>query len=235
MGENYKNLVYLGATVLILSLGSYFLLKNVSLPNLKRQESFESRFFQEVNLNVNLGNLPPLGFEGAEVKIVEFGDFHCPFCALAYNYLYPELEKYISSQKVVFYFRDFPLEGLHPQAKKVHLASRCANEEGKYWEFHKEIYKEVFKAMNERRDYFFTGSDEYLLNLASRLGLNEEKFKTCLQEKKYEADINKDLAEGNSYGVEGTPTFFIIKKGKVYKGSGFVPELLPEFRNIIEK
>jgi len=235
MKENYKDFVYLGIIGLILSVGFYFFLKNVSLPNLVKEEKSKSGFFQEVNLTVDLGNLPPLGFEGAEIKIVEFGDFHCPFCALAAQYLYPELEKYISSEKVVFYFRDFPLESIHPQAKKIHLASRCANEEGKYWEFHKEVYSEVFKAMNEGRDYFFTGSDEYLLNLASRLGLNEERFKYCLQEKIYEADVNKDIAEGNNYDVDGTPTFFIIKNRKVYKGVGFVPELISEFKNIIEK
>jgi len=234
MNENYQNLFYLGVIVLVLSLGSYFIFKNFSPSNLSK-ESVESKFFQEVNTKVDLGSLPPLGFEGAEIKIVEFGDFHCPFCALAANYLYPELKKYVSLQKVVFYFRDFPLESLHPQVKKVHLTSRCANEQGKYWEFHKEIYAEVFKALNEKRDYFFTAGDEYLLNLASRLELDTEKFKTCLQEKKYESDINKDIVEGNNYSVEGTPTFFIIKNNKVYKGSGFIPELMHEFRNIIEK
>ncbi|GBD34888.1 Disulfide bond formation protein D [bacterium HR35] len=234
--KNLANYLYLAGLIAVLTIGFYFLGKNVSvLKNRPEKNQGTSSIVQEVNFNVNLGSLPPWGYEAAPIKIVEFGDFHCPFCALASNFLYPALEKYIKEEKVVFYFRDFPLTQIHPLALNVHLASRCADEQGKYWEFHKEIYKEVYSKVQENLPYFNTGEENYLVGLAEKLNLNKSKFEECFKNKKYESMVNKDISEGDGYGVNGTPTFFIIKNGKTYKIEGFVPQILSEFINLIEK
>lgn len=234
--KNLTNYLYLTGLVVILTIGFYFLGKNILvLKNKTENKQVTSSLVKEVNFNINLGDLPPWGSETATIKIVEFGDFHCPFCALASNFLYPALEKYIKEEKVVFYFRDFPLTNIHPLALNVHLASRCANEQGKYWEFHKEIYKEVYSKLQENSSYFYTGEENYLVSLAEKLNLNKKLFEECFKAKNYEQLINKDISEGVSYGVNGTPTFFIIKNGKTYKIEGFVPQILSEFINLIEK
>jgi protein-disulfide isomerase len=150
-------------------------------------------------INVNVGNLPPLGNPEAPIKIIEFGDFLCPYCGQSVLSLYPQLEPLINQGKVVVYFRDFVV---HPEANPIHNAARCANEQGKYWEFNKEIFK---KFMN-RED---TTKKEVWQDLAKSLGINLENFNKCIEGNKYSQDIQNDTQYGVNLGVSGTPTFFI--------------------------
>jgi protein-disulfide isomerase len=149
--------------------------------------------------NVDAGNLPPLGNPEAPIKIIEFGDFLCPYCGQAVLSLYPQLEPLINQGKVVVYFRDFVV---HPEANPIHNAARCANEQGKYWEFNKEIFK---KFMN-RED---TTKKEVWQDLAKSLGINLENFNKCIEENKYSQDVQNDTQYGVNLGVSGTPTFFV--------------------------
>ncbi|MER3570138.1 MAG: hypothetical protein C4348_00795 [Patescibacteria group bacterium] len=160
--------------------------------------------------SIEPGTLPPLGNPNAPVKVIEFGDFHCPFCFKAYKFIYPQLEKYINEGKIVFYFRDFPLQSIHPQSFNVHLASRCANEQGKYWEFHKQVFSD-YETLGQN-----TGNEDYLFSLSEKLKLNSEQFKECYNSKKYLNDIQNDIQYGTNVGVEGTPTFFV--NGKIVVG-----------------
>lgn len=161
--------------------------------------SFKSGVQQESIINVEKGNLPPLGQETAAITIIEFGDYLCPFCGRAVLELYPQIENLIKDGKVAIYFRDFVV---HPQAMIIHNAARCANEQNKFWEFNENVFK---KFMNGED----TSKKEVLLNLAKELNLNLENFEKCLSENKYLAEIQKDLQDGIKAGVEGTPTFFI--------------------------
>ncbi|GIW67368.1 MAG: hypothetical protein KatS3mg096_236 [Candidatus Parcubacteria bacterium] len=182
-------------TVIIVTLiivAGYFLLTKgpkVQLP------SVPTTSVQEINS----GNLPPLGNPQAPIKIIEFGDFLCPFCGRAVLELYPQLEPLIQQGKVVLYFRDFVV---HPQATIIHNASRCANEQNKYWEFNKEAFKK-----------FMTGEEiakkEILIKLAQELNLDLTSFERCLNDNKYVQDVQNDTQYGISIGVQGTPTFFI--------------------------
>jgi protein-disulfide isomerase len=150
-------------------------------------------------INVETGNLPPLGDPNAPIKIIEFGDFLCPYCGQAVLNLYPQLEPLINEGKVVVYFRDFII---HPQATPIHNAARCANEQGKYWEFNKEIFK---KFMNAEE----TTKKEVWQSLAQSLSLDLEKFNKCVDENRYLPDVRNDTQYGISVSVKGTPTFFI--------------------------
>ncbi len=88
------------------------------------------------------GHLPVLGSNEAKVTIVEFSDFQCPFCESFLTSTYPELKKnYIDTGKVNMTFRHYPLTSIHPNAETAHRASECANEQGKFWEYHDILFQ----------------------------------------------------------------------------------------------
>jgi protein-disulfide isomerase len=131
----------------------------------------------------------------APVMIVEFSDFQCPYCHQVEPTIKQVLTKY--GDKVSLSYRDFPLTQIHAQAEIAAEASRCALEQGKYWEYH---------------DLLFTASKlekDALIDYARNLNLDEKQFGSCLASEKYKGQINKDLEEGRKAGVTGTPGFFI--------------------------
>jgi len=147
--------------------------------------------------NVGVGTMPVLGPENAPVTIVEFSDFQCPFCQRFNDQtLGPLRDKY--GDKIKIYFRHFPLESIHPQARNGSQAALCANEQGKFWEMHDELFltQDLISVDNSK-------------TLAKKLGLDAEKFAKCLDSNQFDSVINTDLQDGSSYGVSGTPTFFI--------------------------
>jgi len=132
----------------------------------------------------------------APVTIVEFSDFSCPFCRKAEATLKELLAKYPGGIKVSY--RDFPLSQIHPRAELAAEASRCAGEQGKYWEYH---------------DLLFANSDKQdrgdLIEHARTLKLDEQQFDACLSGGKYKREIQRDMQMGASSGVSGTPGFFV--------------------------
>jgi protein-disulfide isomerase len=132
----------------------------------------------------------------APVTIVEFSDFHCPFCRRVIPTLAQLESKY--GDKIKLVFRDFPIESLHPGAAKAHEAARCANDQGKFWAYHDKLFASPP-----------TSRPETFKELAKEIGLNPKAFETCLNSGKYQAAIKEDIAEGNRVGVIGTPAFFI--------------------------
>lgn len=88
-------------------------------------------------VTVSTGHLPVLGKKNAKVTIVEFSDFQCPFCKQFFTQTFPEIKKtYIDTGKAKLYFRQYPLTSIHPNAQLAAEASECANDQGKFWEFH---------------------------------------------------------------------------------------------------
>ena len=139
---------------------------------------------------------PAWGPEDAPVTIIEFSDFQCPFCSRFFAQTYPQIKQEYEGQ-VRFVYRDFPLTSLHENAQKAGEAAECADEQGKFWEYH---------------DTLFTSQALDLASLkshASQLGLDTAAFDQCLDGGKYTEEVQKDYQEGISYGVTGTPAFFI--------------------------
>jgi len=136
------------------------------------------------------------GSPNAPVIIVEFSDFQCPFCRMVQPTLKRLLAKY--EGRVSLAYRDFPLREIHPQAQLAAESSRCAGEQGKFWEYHDLLFLSPSKF--ERQD---------LIEHARSLKLNEEQFDSCLARGKYKAQIEEDIQEGMRTGVSGTPGFFI--------------------------
>ncbi len=149
---------------------------------------------------------PVMGDEDADVTIIEFSDYQCPFCEKFYSQTLPQLKKdYIDTGKVKLVYRDYPLP-FHPFAEKAAEAANCAGEQGKYFAMHDKIFA------NQA-----TLNEENLKVWGASIGLDANKFNSCLDSGKMAAEIAKDLADGNAAGVSGTPSFFV--NGKILVGA----------------
>ena len=146
-----------------------------------------------------------VGNEKAKVTVIEFSDFQCPFCRSFWSGAFQQIKKeYIDTGKVKFVYRDFPLS-FHPAAISAAQATECAKDQGKFWEMHDKIFSEQEK--KGQGTIQFGVSD--IKNWASQIGLDSTKFNQCLDSGKYKLKVEKDLADGSSYGVSGTPTLFV--------------------------
>ncbi|WP_230972420.1 DsbA family protein [Archaeoglobus neptunius] len=172
---------------------------------------------EEQRINVSVDDDPYRGAKNAKVVIVEFSDYACPYCAKFATEVEPKiLENFGDKVKIVF--RDFPIHG--NTSYFAAEAANCAGEQGKYWEFHDLLFK-------NQREWMSNHSKIY--DYAKQLGLNVSAFRACVESGKYREEISKDYKDGVSYGVTGTPTFFI--NGKKYVG--YKP--YEEFAKLIEQ
>lgn len=146
---------------------------------------------------------PMLGNPDAVFTIVEFGDFGCPFTKEESYVMRALAQQYPSTIRYIY--RDFALEELHPGAELAAKAGYCAHNQGKFWEFHDEV--------------FLQGdlSEEGMLAVADQAGLNVDELADCLNAPEALAEIEADLADGYEHGVRGTPTFFL--NGEMVEGA----------------
>jgi protein-disulfide isomerase len=159
---------------------------------------------------------PAKGAAAAPVTIVEFSDFQCPFCSRVNPTLKQVEDKYGDKVRVVF--RNFPLLQIHPQAAKAAEAASCAADQGKFWEMHDKLFANQQKlAVADLKQH------------ATDLGLKAEEFNQCLDSGKKEAEWKKDMDEATSYGITGTPAFFI--NGRLISGA----QPLEAFTSIIDE
>ncbi|MEE8126066.1 MAG: thioredoxin domain-containing protein [Nitrospirales bacterium] len=169
-----------------------------------------------IRLEVSTDGAPFRGMAEAPVTLVEFSDFHCPFCKRVQPTLGKVLERYPKNVKLVF--RDFPLDKLHPQARRAAEAARCTIEQGKFWEYHDLLFTNAPRA-----------SSEDLRTYAGQVGLDESQFQSCLSDGGQQAAVQQDVEEGVRLGITGTPMFFI--NGRPL--SGALP--LERFVQVIEE
>ncbi|MFA6588538.1 MAG: DsbA family protein [Patescibacteria group bacterium] len=148
---------------------------------------------------------PYLGPKDANIIVVEFGDFQCPYCQSEYQTVREVAAKYQSWVK--FIFRDFPLSQIHDRAQAAAEAAGCAFAQGneKFWAYHDKLFQSQDKL-----------ADADLKNYAVQIGLDEKKFSECISKGERKQEINEDFADGVANGVTGTPTFFF--NGKKVKG-----------------
>jgi protein-disulfide isomerase len=164
-----------------------------------------------------------LGAEDAQIVIIEFSEYQCPFCSKMYQEIYPDLKKdFIDTGKVKYVYRDFPLT-IHPNAINAAMAAECAGDQDQYFAMHNLLFENQTNWANE--DNPKKNFDEY----ATSLGLNTTTFSECYESEKYADEIAKDKEEGIAYGVQVTPTLFI--NGKLFRG---VPNSYAILKSIIE-
>jgi protein-disulfide isomerase len=157
-------------------------------------------------VDVTAGHLPALGNNNAKVTVVEFSDFQCPYCKQFEDNTYPQVyDTYIKTNKIKFAYRHYPLTTIHPNTQKASEASECANEQGKFWEYHDLLFK------NQSTWSPLSAADaaDSFTNYADQLGLNTAQFRSCLDTDKYKQNVDNDAADGSTAAVDGTPTFFI--------------------------
>ena len=131
-------------------------------------------------IEVSVQGAPFKGGDKAPVTIVEYSDFHCPFCKRVVPTLAQLESKY--GDKVKLVFRDFPIDSLHPGASKAHEAARCADEQGKFWAYHDKLFASPPKS-----------SPEIFKGFAKEVGLDPVVFETCLSSGKHQKLLNMNL------------------------------------------
>lgn len=143
---------------------------------------------------------PIFGSKDAKVKVVVFSDYQCPYCKLLFTSLRDTMKQY--KDNVVFDYKHLPLD-FHPQANNAALASTCAQEQGKFWEYSDKLYASQAEWSNAKD---VSGKfKEY----ARTLGLKSADFNNCLDNKKYQNKIDADKSEASDFGISGTPALFI--------------------------
>lgn len=149
-----------------------------------------------------------LGDPNAPVTIVEFADFQCQFCTRVFIETEPKIrQEYIETGKVRWVMRDY-VATYHTKGDEAAIAAECAGVQGKYWEMHDKLFSNSYTGdtWNEMGDE--DASTRFRI-YARDIGLDMGRFNTCLDNRQFEDEINKDRADGFSQGVTGTPTFLI--------------------------
>ncbi len=144
----------------------------------------------------DLKGRPSQGPEKAPITIVQFSDFHCPFCVRVEPTMDQIMKEYQGQVRKVW--RHFPLS-MHIGADRTHVASECANKQGKFWEYHDKLFKN-FSAPKD---------DGLYISIAKEIGLKEKDFKKCLNDEGMLQQIRDDISAGSKVGVSGTPVAFI--------------------------
>jgi len=169
------------------------------------------------------------GNPDAEITLIEYSDFECPFC----KRFHPTAKKIVEvyEGKVNWVYRHFPLGFHNPLAQKEAEATECANELGGndiFWKYADLIYERT----NSNGNGLPVTS---LAPLAQEIGLDEEKFTECLESGRYTERVQEDFQEGSKIGITGTPgnIFLHNKTGETVLKSGAYP--FDELKIIIDK
>ena len=174
---------------------------------------------------------PVLGSDSAPITLVEFGDYQCFYCNRFFHITEPDIVKnYVETGKVKMIFKDFTIIG-QDSINAAH-AAHCAQEAGKFWEFHDILYNNWTGENNG------WASPSNISGFAKQLGLDEEDFKSCMIEARYLSVIKASNSDAHTLGLTGTPGFFIIgPENSITKISGAQPyEVFEEiFNSILEK
>ena len=191
------------------------------IPTVDKMIGSINKYFKEISLSKFNSELvkpvsesaKPLGKEDANITFIEFADYRCPFCHKFHEETFDKiLTNFINTGKVKYLFKDFVVNdrGEYKGSMQAAVASHCAADQGKYWEYSKEIYKN-FKP--EPQHWVTLDS---LTNFANNVQIPDvEKFKNCVELNKYQNQIQESGLLAKKLGITGTPTFAILKNDKI--------------------
>jgi protein-disulfide isomerase len=152
---------------------------------------------------VDVAGHPSKGPKDAPIELIEFSDFQCPFCQRANPTVDQVLQTY--GNRIHFVYRHYPLPN-HPNARPAAEAAACADEQGRFWQYHDALFANAAKLTNDD-----------LKQHAVAAGLDAAKFNACFDSRRFKNDVDKDVKEGGEAGVSGTPAFFI--NGRALEGA----------------
>ena len=188
-----------------------------------QDDSSDSMALSKKNL---LDGASILGDPNAKITIVEFGDYQCTFC---YKFHQDTMKKiddnYISSGKVNFVYKDFPLNG---EASKIAAeASYCAQKQGKFWQYHNIVF--------DNWDGENTGwvTKNALLEFAKYSELDIEEFNTCMNNSEYKEKVLQNEQFAREINIDATPSFLIFSENEVYRIIGAQP--FERFEQVFEE
>ena len=163
------------------------------------QESQSQKVFSLITDNSS----PILGSKDAAITMIEFGDYQCFYCNKFYHATESEIVKnYVDTGKVKMIFKDFTIIG--QDSVTAANAAHCAQEQGKFWEYHDALYD------NWAGENTGWASYKNLPGFAKQIGLNEEQFNECVIKAKYVNMVQESVSNARDLGLSGTPDFFII-------------------------
>jgi protein-disulfide isomerase len=178
------------------------------------QTEDNSKLLTESNLIEN--GSPVMGNPSAEITILEFGDYQCTFCYKFHQSTLNTIKQdFIETGKVKLVFKDFPLNG--PDSVLAAEAAYCAQDQGKYWQYHDELYKNWG---GERTGWITRDS---LDKFATTANLDLDKFNECLDDHKYLQRVNQMYEFGKEIGIDATPSFLVFNNEKIIKITGNQP------------
>jgi protein-disulfide isomerase len=182
---------------------------------------------------ITLQGRPVRGNPQSGIKAILYDDFECPFCARVHQVLFPELLKEYGDQ-VAFIYKDFPLSEIHPWAMHAAVNANClaAQNSEAYWDFADYVHANQ-RIVNADTDLNkeFVALDRIALREAEKFGLDTSKLQGCLNAQDDTA-IKKSVKEGESVGVDGTPTVFV--NGQKLDGAASAREFRAAFDRAIQ-
>ncbi len=149
----------------------------------------------------NDADSPMIGAENGELVVHVFEDFQCPACRSAEVGFRHAVEKY--GDRVTFVWKDFPLQSIHQNALNGANAARCAQEQGKFWEYHDRLYDDQ-SAWSDLSD-----PTQKFKDYANALSMDVDAWSSCFDERRYQGNVLRDVREAQDLRLTGTPTVFI--------------------------
>ena len=168
------------------------------------------------------GSNNTIGDNTKKVVLLEYGDFQCPACGAYHPIVKQVIEKY--NKDILFQFKNFPLQQIHPNARAAARAAEAAGKQDKYWEMHDLLYEQ------QQTWEQSTAVNSIFESYAKQLNLDVAKFKTDFASETVNDVINADFSAGTKAGVNSTPTFFL--QGKKLEEP---PQDLEGFSKIIDQ
>lgn len=148
---------------------------------------------------IDVSGDPSLGAEDAVVTLIEFSDYECPFCIRHFTQTMAEIdEKFIKTGRIQYVFKDFPIAQLHPEAILAHQATRCAAEQGRFWEMHTKMFSPAG-----------THTPEQLETHARAAGVSLQPYLECLASNRTLDAVRASVDTAVQLGANGTPSFFV--------------------------
>ncbi len=170
---------------------------------------------------------PVLGDKNAPVTIVEFSDFQCPFCERAHTGAMADFKNsdYFKKGQVNLVYKEFPLTSIHPYSQKAAEAAECANRQGKFWEYHNQLFTDQATLTSTLQSGGISAVVTSLKGYATQLKLDTGKFNKCLDGGEATAEVSKESQQAQAAGGQGTPYFVVVnnKNQKTQAVSGAVP------------
>ncbi|MEI6289531.1 MAG: DsbA family protein [Chloroflexota bacterium] len=200
--RNQKILVIAGVAVIAIAVALLLI-----LPSLKPVGEIASHpLMNRPNVKFN-----GMGDPNAKVKIIEYSDFQCPYCAKFVSQTEQQLiDAYVATGKVYFEYHSFG-DFIGPESGRAAEAAYCAGDQEKFWDMHDIIFA------NQKGENAGDFTDARLVAFAGKLGLDSSKFNDCFNNGKYKSQVSQDGVDAQAAGVKATPSFTV--NGKLVEGA----------------